>query len=134
MNNRSIILDYGINKELFESYEELKMKLVDNGYNVYSLINKQNRSKGITNDFIKYSTYNLISKPTDVVIKTLWKTNSLKSNKFIVISENAKILNAFKIYKIHTCMLVRYNETEYDLLSTFESPTFEKTKNKIKSN
>ena len=118
----------------FSFYDDLKMKLVNEGYMVYSMINKKNRSKGVTNDFIKYSLWDLINRPTDVVIKTLWRSAGLNEKKYIVISENSKLLNAFKIYKMDTCMLVRFDEYNFELLSTFDSPTFENAKTKIKSN
>lgn len=134
MNKRTILLDYGDNSELFESYTELKLKLIENGYDVKPLINKRNRCSKITDNYIKYSLWELMNNPASFVVSILWKTKSLNEKKYIVISENSKILNAFKIYNINTCLLCRFSDKEYELYSTFSSPKFEKVKEKIKSN
>ena len=134
MNKRTILLDYGDDSDFFDSYMELELKLKEFGYEVKPLINKRNRSNKITDDYIKYSLWDLINNPASLVVKILWRTKSLNEKKYIVISENSKILNAFKIYYINTCMLCRFSEFDYELYSTFNSPKFEKVKEKIKSN
>ncbi|MBP3766337.1 MAG: hypothetical protein J6G98_04075 [Bacilli bacterium] len=134
MNTRTILLDYGEDSDLFESYTELKLKLIENGYDVKPIINKKNRCSKVTESYIKYDLWELVNSPSNFVKKILWQAKSLNEKKYIVISENSKVLNAFKIYKIDTCMLCRFSKLDYELYSTFSSPKFEKVKEKIKSN
>ena len=133
MKSRIIILDYGKDANSFLFYCKLHLKLEENGYIVKAMINKKNKSE-IPEHFIKYSEYDLVNHPYDFVKSSFWQTGCLNPNRYIIISENGEVLTAYRRCKLNTCMLVRFNELEYELYSTFKSPKFEKVKEKIKSN
>ena len=129
-----ILLDFGSDPDTFLSYYDLYRKLKDNKYIVRPLINKRNRCNLVTDEVIKYDSKIAKYKSAEFVKKTLWHTGCLNTDRYIIISEDTHVLNAFRGYKMNTCMLVRFSEDEYELYSTFYSPKFEKVKEKIKSN
>ncbi len=129
-----ILLDFGNDPDVFLANYNLYRELKNNNYIVKPMVNKKNKCNLVTDEFIKYDSYLVKQKSSEFVKKVLWNTGCLNTDRYIIISEDNDVLTAFRVYKMNTCMLVRFSEEEYELYSTFDSPKFEKVKKNLKSN